>query len=50
MEAVGLGSSRNRPPTRDVRPLYLAKAAEMLRACGTPRVLPPAAAAAGGRL
>ncbi len=34
MELVGIGSSRCRPPTRDIRPLYRAKAAEMLRRIG----------------
>ena len=33
IEAVGLNSSRNRPPTRDVRPLYLEKAKE--KRCST---------------
>jgi dihydrodipicolinate synthase/N-acetylneuraminate lyase len=30
LEALGLGSSRDRPPTRDVRDLYLEKARQML--------------------
>ena len=34
MDLVGVGSSRCRPPTRDVRPLYRAKAAAMLREIG----------------
>jgi dihydrodipicolinate synthase/N-acetylneuraminate lyase len=34
MELVGVGSSRCRPPTRDVRPLYRAQAAAMLREIG----------------
>jgi dihydrodipicolinate synthase/N-acetylneuraminate lyase len=34
MELVGLGSSRCRPPTRDIRPLYRAKAAAMLEQMG----------------
>jgi dihydrodipicolinate synthase/N-acetylneuraminate lyase len=38
MELVGLDSSRSRPPTRDVRPLYRERAREMLLACGVPGV------------
>ena len=38
MELVGLPSSRNRPPTRDVRQPYRDAAREMLRAIGAPRV------------
>jgi dihydrodipicolinate synthase/N-acetylneuraminate lyase len=34
MELVGIGSSRCRPPTRDIRPLYRAKAAAMLEKMG----------------
>ena len=41
MEAVGLPSSRNRPPTRDVRPQFLGQARQMLIDCGTPRVAAP---------
>ena len=41
MELVGIGSSRCRPPTRDIRPLYRAKAAAMLEQMG---VLPGARA------
>ena len=39
MELVGLPSSRNRPPTRDIRDLYREQAREMLQAIGTPNVL-----------
>ena len=39
MELVGLPSSRNRPPTRDIRDLYRQPAREMLQAIGTPNVL-----------
>lgn len=46
MELMGLGSSRCRPPTRDIRPLYREKAAAMLRQIGAlPGV--PAARSAG---
>jgi dihydrodipicolinate synthase/N-acetylneuraminate lyase len=38
MELVGLDSSRCRPPTRDVRELFRAKARQMLLTCGTPNV------------
>jgi dihydrodipicolinate synthase/N-acetylneuraminate lyase len=38
MELVGLGSSRCRPPTRDVRELYRDRALAMLRATGVPRI------------
>jgi dihydrodipicolinate synthase/N-acetylneuraminate lyase len=38
MELVGLGSSRCRPPTRDVRDLYREPARQMLLQCGVPRV------------
>jgi dihydrodipicolinate synthase/N-acetylneuraminate lyase len=38
MELVGLGSSRCRPPTRDVRERYRDKALAMLRETGVPRV------------
>jgi dihydrodipicolinate synthase/N-acetylneuraminate lyase len=40
MELVGLDSSRCRPPTRDIRALYRARAREMLIKTGVPRVLP----------
>ncbi|MCS6780957.1 MAG: hypothetical protein NZ555_14795, partial [Geminicoccaceae bacterium] len=40
MELVGLGSSRCRPPTRDVRPLYRERCREMLIRSGCPRVRP----------
>jgi 4-hydroxy-tetrahydrodipicolinate synthase len=39
MELVGLDSSRSRPPTRDVRPLYREKARQMLLGCGVPNVV-----------
>jgi len=39
MELVGIGSSRCRPPTRDVREEYREKAREMLLGCGVPGVL-----------
>ncbi len=39
MELVGLDSSRCRPPTRDVRSVFRARARHMLRACGTPGVV-----------
>jgi dihydrodipicolinate synthase/N-acetylneuraminate lyase len=38
MELVGLDSSRCRPPTRDVRPLFRERAREMLLDCGVPGV------------
>ncbi|MBV9219063.1 MAG: dihydrodipicolinate synthase family protein [Methylobacteriaceae bacterium] len=38
MELVGLDSSRCRPPTRDIRDRYRARARAMLKACGVPRV------------
>jgi hypothetical protein len=38
MELVGLGSSRCRPPTRDVRERYRDKALAMLRETRVPRV------------
>ena len=40
MELVGLPSSRNRPPTRDIRHLYRERVRAMLVAIGTPGVLP----------
>ena len=39
MELVGLDSSRSRPPTRDVRPIYREKARQMLLDCGVPGVV-----------
>ncbi|WP_395019054.1 dihydrodipicolinate synthase family protein [Dongia sp.] len=39
MELVGLDSSRCRPPTRDVRPLYKEKARQMMLASGVPGVI-----------
>jgi dihydrodipicolinate synthase/N-acetylneuraminate lyase len=39
MELVGLGSSRCRPPTRDVRDMYRHRARQMLRQTGTPGVI-----------
>jgi dihydrodipicolinate synthase/N-acetylneuraminate lyase len=41
MELVGLGSSRCRPPTRDVREKFRARARQMLLECGTPGVVEP---------
>ena len=38
MELVGIGSSRCRPPTRDVREKYREKARQMLLECGVPGV------------
>jgi dihydrodipicolinate synthase/N-acetylneuraminate lyase len=38
LEVLGMGSSRDRPPTRDVRGLYLEKAREMLIKVGHPGV------------
>jgi dihydrodipicolinate synthase/N-acetylneuraminate lyase len=38
MELVGLGSSRPRPPTRDVRKLFREQARQMLLQCGVPGV------------
>ncbi len=40
MELVGLGSSRCRPPTRDIRPLYRERCRAMLIRTGCPHVLP----------
>ena len=40
MELVGLGSSRCRPPTRDVRQLYRERCRRMLLDTGVPGVLP----------
>jgi dihydrodipicolinate synthase/N-acetylneuraminate lyase len=39
MELIGLGSSRCRPPTRDVREMYRERARQMLIECGVPRAL-----------
>ena len=39
MELVGLDSSRCRPPTRDVRPLYRERTRQMLLATGVPNVV-----------
>jgi hypothetical protein len=36
MELVGLGSSRCRPPTRDVRETFRDRARQMLVQCGVP--------------
>jgi dihydrodipicolinate synthase/N-acetylneuraminate lyase len=44
MELVGLDSSRSRPPTRDVRPIYREQARQMLLACGVPGVVGAAVA------
>ena len=38
LEVLGMGSSRDRPPTRDVRALYLEKARQMLVKVGHPGV------------
>ena len=43
MELVGVGSSRCRPPTRDVRDQFREKVRDMLMQCGVPGVLPKAA-------
>lgn len=40
MELVGLGSSRCRPPTRDIRDAYRERCRAMLLQCGVPGVLP----------
>lgn len=40
LELIGRGSSRDRPPTRDVRPLFREKARAMLIESGVPGVLP----------
>jgi 4-hydroxy-tetrahydrodipicolinate synthase len=37
LELIGLDSSRCRPPTRDIRPMFREKARQMLRSCGVPR-------------
>jgi hypothetical protein len=52
MELVGLPSSRNRPPTRDVRELFRDKARRMLLDCGVPNVVgaPPMQESAGARV
>jgi 4-hydroxy-tetrahydrodipicolinate synthase len=48
MELVGLPSSRNRPPTRDVRERYREQCRRMLLATGVPNVIgAPVGAAAG---
>ncbi|MGH9245336.1 MAG: dihydrodipicolinate synthase family protein [Acidimicrobiales bacterium] len=39
MELVGLGSSRCRPPTRDVRPMYRDRARQLLVECGVPGIV-----------
>ena len=39
MELVGLPSSRNRPPTRDVRERYRDRTRQMLLDCGVPNVV-----------
>ena len=40
LELIGLGSSRCRPPTRDVRDRFRERTREMLAQCGVPGVLP----------
>ena len=39
LELIGLGSSRSRPPTRDVRQKFREQVREMLIRCGVPEVL-----------
>jgi len=39
MELVGLDSSRCRPPTRDIRPIYRERTRKMLVETGVPRVI-----------
>ncbi len=43
MELVGLGSSRCRPPTRDIRERYRERVRQMLMQCGVPGVVRGAA-------
>ena len=43
LELIGLGSSRSRPPTRDVRDQFRERTREMLVRCGVPGVLQPSA-------
>jgi 4-hydroxy-tetrahydrodipicolinate synthase len=38
LELIGLDTSRCRPPTRDIRPLFREKSRQMLLGCGVPRV------------
>jgi len=38
LELLGFDSSRCRPPTRDIRPLFRDKARQMLRNCGVPHL------------
>lgn len=40
MELIGLPSSRCRPPTRDIRPVYRADALAMMKTIGVPRLKP----------
>ncbi|HVA86563.1 MAG TPA: dihydrodipicolinate synthase family protein [Candidatus Saccharimonadales bacterium] len=40
MELIGRGTSRNRPPTRDVRTKFRAETRQMLLDCGVPGVVP----------
>ena len=40
LELLGRDSSRDRPPTRDVREIFREKARQMLLTCGVPGVLP----------
>jgi dihydrodipicolinate synthase/N-acetylneuraminate lyase len=47
MELVGLGSSRCRPPTRDVRDIYRQRAQLMLERCGVPGLRPDTGAVEG---
>lgn len=48
MELVGLGSSRCRPPTRDIREKYRQRARQMLLQCGVPGVVGAAVPTRGG--
>ena len=39
LELIGLGSSRSRPPTRDIRNQFREQTREMLLSCGVPGVV-----------
>jgi hypothetical protein len=39
MELIGLDSSRNRPPTRDIRDCYREQYRTMMQQCGVPGVV-----------
>ena len=43
LEVLGMGSSRDRPPTRDVREKFLGRARQMMLQCGVPGVTGSAA-------